>query len=60
MSQPMKKAYREGMDLHALTGGEVANVSYEDMLVLAKEDPKPTQIRSVMVVSPQTSVFYMV
>lgn len=36
----MKKAYREGMDLHALTGGGVANVSYEDMLVLAKEDPK--------------------
>ena len=36
----MKEAYRNEIDLHVLTGGSVAGLSYEEMQALAKKDPK--------------------
>lgn len=34
----MKKAYREGLDLHVISGGATAGLSYEQMQELAKTD----------------------
>ena len=34
----MKKAYSDGVDLHKLTGGSVAGLSYEEMTALEKTD----------------------
>lgn len=35
----MKKAYREGLDLHVISGGATAGLSYEEMQALSKSDP---------------------
>lgn len=36
----MKDAYNRGIDLHMLTGGKVAGLSYEEMVALKETDPK--------------------
>lgn len=35
----MKKAYNEGLDLHVISGGATAGLSYEEMQALAETDP---------------------